>query len=584
MAINLTTSWQNVANSTWAPGTGFSVTFYLDAKYSSQNQENNNTTIQTRLRSVVNAGSGSGYNYSFTCSYANTVSGSGLWTLENETITSGETTITHNNDGTKTLNISATAKITGISLNISINGDITLPSIARYPILTSAPNFNDEENPTIYYTTSLGFSGATVYGAIYSTSNVAYAYYRPVVVANGSYTFNLTTEERNRLRNASANSNELDVVFYLTTDTGQTQYYSSLQRKLRIVNANPTFTYTTTETNNKIIALLGSSASSVVQNASVVTVATTPSAKKGATIDAVIVSSEGFRNTDTTSPYSVNVPIKGNTIRIVVGDSRGNTSETLITKTLIPYQPMSILNLSFERTNPTSSNVLINLEATYYQQTFGSTANVPIVEWKLDNGSYTTIPSTNYTINNTNHKLTITNYELTNILNYQNSGTFTIKISDKLTGTLDSRFVTKGIPTFELGEHDAKVNGDLEVTGNLVANGYEISKLIEQINNIPSEKLRTTDDVDNLYDNLGIKVYSIWAELPISMPAGVYAYGTLICITQSTTSSFLNSQIYITDGVYDATSGGSANRGIYVRTSTQNWLRLTGTTVFKTTS
>lgn len=584
MAINLTTSWQNVANSTWTPGTGFSVTFYLDAKYSTQSQENNNTTIQTRLRSIVNVGSGSGYNYSFSCSYANTVSGSGLWTLENETITSGEKPITHNNDGTKTLNISATAKITGISMNVSMNGDIILPSIARYPILTSAPNFNDEENPTIYYTTSLGFSGATVYGAIYSTSNVSYAYYREVNVSNGSYTFNLTQEERARLRNATPNSNELNVIFYLKTDTGRTQYYSSLQRKLRIVNANPTFTYTTTETNNKVSALLGTSASSVVANASIVQVQTTPTAQKGATIDAVTVSSTGFKITDTTSPYIVNVPMKSNVIKIVVADTRRNASPQSITKTLIPYLPVSISSLSFERENPTSSNVLINLEATYYQQTFGSTANTISVEWKLDNGSYTVIPSSNYVIDNTNHKLTITNYALTNILNYQNQGNFAIKIVDKLTEVYDSRVVTKGIPTFELGENDAKVNGDLVVTGNLVANGYEISKLIRQINNIPNEKLRATDDIDDLYNNLGIKVYSIWDDMPISMPSGAYNYGILICITQSTTSLFLNSQIYITDGVYDATSGGSTNRGIYVRTSTQNWLKLTGTTISKITS
>ena len=134
MAVTLTTNWKAIKEYVWAPGTGFKVTFYLDARYDSvkNSVENNDSYIYTRLTSIVNAGQGSGYNYEFKCSYAPTVSGSGIWYLGNETITeSGKTPIKHNDDGTKTIRLEASARINGIGLNISFGEDVVLETIPR---------------------------------------------------------------------------------------------------------------------------------------------------------------------------------------------------------------------------------------------------------------------------------------------------------------------------------------------------------------------------------------------------------------------------------------------------------------------
>lgn len=486
--INLTTSWQSVDSKTWTPGTGFSITFYLDAKYSTQSQENNNTTIQTRLRSVVNAGSGSGYNYSFTCSYAPTVSGSGLWNLGTETITSGGDTIPHNSDGTKTITLSGTAVVSGIGMSLSLSGDVKLPDIARYPILTSAPDFTDEQNPKIVYTTSLGFSGATVQAGIFSSDgNTAYANYRDVVVSNGSYTFNLTTTERNTLRNASANTNNLDVMFKLKTTASGTNYISSLNKKMTIVNANPTIdTVTMVETNSKIVALLGSSANTLVANASVVDVTIPFTTKKYATSKSINIKLgiegdiiQSYSHPNPTSPYTfAGIRILGNEnagkFIYKITDSRDNAgTKSDTSKTLIEYRPVDITSWSMVRQSPTSSNIILNMQAVYYQKAFGSTANVPTVQWKLGSGSWNTIPSSAWTISN--NKLTITNYTLSNALVYTSEGTFTLKISDKLTeDTQDSIKVLKGIPTFEFGENDVQVNGTLYVADTTGSNAKKV--------------------------------------------------------------------------------------------------------------
>ena len=467
MATTLTTSWQAVASYNWQPGTGFSITFYLDAKYSSQSIINNNTTIQTRLRSVINQGSGSGYNYAFTCSYAPTVSGSGLWTLETETITSGGDTISHNNDGTKTITLSASARINGISLNISFSGDAILPKINRYATLTSAPDFNDEANPKITFTKNVA-SGAVVYAGIFnSTGTTAYASYRDIssYVSTGEYTFNLTNTERTALRNATSSSKTLQVMFKLYTTISGTNFDGgNITKTMTIINATPTLTNATfSEQNAKVSALLGSSGTTVVQNASTIRFGITATALKSATITKVVATHNNVPQTDTSSPYSFDIAIKTGTITAVATDSRANTSSTY-TKTwsgnnYIEYKPVSIDVLSFKRQTETSGVIILNLTATYYQKTFGSTANVPIVKWKKDNGSWTTLTSSQYTI--ANNQLTVSNLSLGNQVDYEHEATFYLSIEDKLSSAQDNRKVTIGIPTLELGKNDVKVNGQL---------------------------------------------------------------------------------------------------------------------------
>lgn len=472
MAKTLTTSWQAIAAYTWTPGTGFSCTFYLDAKYSTQSTVNNNTTIQTRLNCVINQGSGSGYNYSFSCSYAPTVSGSGLWTLETETITSGGDTIKHNDDGTKTITLSATAKINAIGLNASFSGDAILPKIDRYATLTSAPDFNDEASPKITFTKNVA-SGATVYAGIFnSAGTTAYASYRSVgnaaAIATGEYTFNLTSAERTALRNATASSKTLQVQFKMYTTISGTNFDGgSLTKTMTIVNATPELSSPTfSEQNAKVSALLGSGGTTVVQNASTIRFGITATAKKSATITKVVATHNNQPLTDTSSPYSFDIPIKTGTITAVATDSRTNTSSTY-TKTwsgsnYIEYKPVAINNLTFKRQTETSGVIILNLTATYYQKTFGSTANVPTVKWKKDNGSWTTLTSSQYSI--ANNQLTVSNLSLGDQVDYEHEATFYLSIEDKLSSAQDNRKVTIGIPTLELGKDDVKVNGDFTST------------------------------------------------------------------------------------------------------------------------
>lgn len=461
MAILLTTSYQHISTISITYG---EIRTY--ARLRSQSKEENKSYYD--LKSTY-----------YIPSYNNVSFSSATGTLDGETkgygyttMYKGETTIqeftreiSHNSDGSSPTKNVATSWTASFGGGGSTSADIVFPKIDRYPMLTSAPNFSDEDNPTITYTTTMGFSGATLSACISLTGATDDITYREIAVQDGSYTFNLTNAEREILRNATPNSNTLNVIFFLRTSTSTTSYYSTLTRQMTIVNGEPSFTHTELETDENVISVLGSSsADTIIQNVSKMKVTVVPTAVKGATITSVRVSSGlNYSQTKTTSPYEFIVPVTVAGMTITATDSRGNVHGAGVMKTLIEYTPVSLNSFSFKRENPTSSNIIVNLEATYLQKNFNNTANVPIVKWKLDDGSFTTIPSSEYSIDTTNNKLTITNYELSNALVYTAKGTFRIEVSDLFTSDSNTQDVIKGIPTFDYGEHDLQVNGDLYV-------------------------------------------------------------------------------------------------------------------------
>lgn len=440
----------------------------------SQSQANNTTTV--RFYGVLNV-TNSYINWDTSkkvwAHYTENKSFGNYFTRGSYTMVQGDYTFTHDNDGNRTLNVGYgidTSYISGSSI-----ANIVLPHIDRYPSLLSAPDFNDEQSPTITYTKNIMSSSAVVEACMKLNPNDATPIipYRQVDVSSGSYTFNLTTAERNALRNQIPNSNTLNVYYLLRTTYQGNSYFSvSGIKTVTIVNATPTISsITTTEQNTKVSALLGTSANTIVQNASNVKVDVSASATKGASLTKVELTHSGTTYSDTTSPYSFTVPVKANSFTIKATGSRpspNTTTSQTITRTMIDYKPVAINSFSFKRENQTSSNVKLTFDATYYQRTFGSTANEPIVKWKKDNGSWNTLTKgTDYTVDTTNNKIYIpeeTGLTLSNVLSYENQGTFYLHIEDKLSTAENNMVVTKGIPTMELGEDDVKVNGSFAST------------------------------------------------------------------------------------------------------------------------
>ena len=136
---------------------GRSLTFNWSIK--SQNVASNQTTINWSL-----VGSGS-YTYGWvTCGNFKVLidnkqvyySANRINVYSGTVVASGTYTFTHDNSGNKHFTAYAEAGIYYVAVNCSGRNDWTLPQISRSATITKAPNFNDEQNPTINYSNPAG--------------------------------------------------------------------------------------------------------------------------------------------------------------------------------------------------------------------------------------------------------------------------------------------------------------------------------------------------------------------------------------------------------------------------------------------
>ena len=497
MAVQVTNEYQIVASGNTDYGE-----IRLYARYVSQSQENNTTTYQLKSTYYLpnnNISFDWGWNFLGTPNtdrnseknYGNTTFYRGETTIQEKTWT-----ISHNTDGTSPEVHIETNWASSFGGGRLVTQNITFPNISRYAIIQSATNFTDEENPTITFTNTGQYNVRAILYAVVNEERVEIGVSPSLSNGETSYTFDLdeyafqsqTQTQRDKLRELCTGQSII-IIYAVQTAVSPTPYTSTARATMNIVNATPTFTYTMAETNQKVISEIGSSsASSIIKNASVVDITFTPVALKHATISAVNVVYNGLTYTATTSPYTISIPIvNSNVFTLSVIDSRGYvTSQVDSARTLIDYEAVKTNQFSFKREAPTSSDIVFNGEFTYYSS-FGDISNTPVVKWKLDDGSYNTIPSSSYSIDTTNHKLTITNYTLSNVLVYTLAGQFTIYIEDKLTSnfvTSDSGKVTIGVPTFEAGEHDLQVNGTLYVANTSRENKKSLLDLTYPIGSI----------------------------------------------------------------------------------------------------
>lgn len=464
----MTTSWKNYAKKTWTGSSGTKITFYLDAKYTKQSVENNSSSgVYTRLRSTVDVGSASGSGYTFTCTYCDKVSGTGVWNFEDETImTSPSKTITHSTDGSKSLSLSATAKNTYLGIDISLSATVDLPKIDRLATVTSTSDFTDEENPTLSFSNPASFTVKPWLVIKDDAGTSVYSLSRTTGVTS-PYTWSLTDAERTSMRTATNKQKKYKVQVGIDTYNGSTKLGNNYKEQtMTYVNAEPSQSTTFMETNSKVVSVLGTSnANTIIQNVSQLKLTSTPTVKKGATVSKITFEHNDLSTDDPTSPYEQTYVPVNSKFKVIITDSRGYSIPTEYTKSIVAYVPIDISSHSFKRQSPTSSNIVLNAEIRYKQATFESKTNTPTIQWKLgSDGTLKTLSSSDYTIDTTNNKIKISNLVLENVLDYKNPGEFYLYASDLLTSDTENAYpVPKGIPTFDAGEHDFKVNGELYI-------------------------------------------------------------------------------------------------------------------------
>jgi hypothetical protein len=430
--------------------------------------------------------------------------------------------VPHNEDGTGSVLYSALIDTAWSSLgDASVTGKLTLPKINR----ASTWNFTSLQMSNIEDTLVLKINKyvETYTNKVVIENLSMNEVVRTIEDVEDGYEITFTQEELNLIYTMGDNENLTNLRFCLslyTYDVNGNQV-GNVQRTLMnayLTNANPTFTYTIEETEQKVIDLLETdTAEYIIKNVSKPKISVTANALKGATIKTISIVNSTQANANE-NPY-IFENVQTGTFTIVVTDSRGLTKTEVVTKNLINYTPVYINSYSFERESQTSSNIILNADVTCYSGSFNSVSNVPTIMYKIGmDGTYNSITSG---FDFENNKLSFYNYKLENILPYTQTDRIYLYVLDLLTEDTENEIVSKGIATFEAGEHDFQVNGDLFVADENRENKQNILELLNQKNNkLNAPTLYTFTRVTG---NIPLNTWSALCEdLSIELDVGLY--------------------------------------------------------------
>ena len=353
---------------------------YLQFSWSikSQSIANNQTTISWSLTGKGTASS----SYYKAGNFKVVIDGTTVYSTPRDTgrinlyngtvVASGDFTMTHNAQGQKSFSASAQAGIYTYDVNCTGSSSWTLTDIPRQATITSAPNFNDEQNPTINYTNPAGNNVTSLQACISLTGSTADIVYRDISKTGTSYTFNLTDSERNVLRQATTTSNTRTVYFYIKTEIGGNTLFNNVGKTLTIINNKPTFSVAYLDTKSQTTTITGNNQKIIQNNSTLQINITNATALKYATLTNAKVTING---TDTTKNFTSGsssltfdigtINVSSNlSVPVVVTDSRGNTTTHTLTVQVWPWSlPTAIITC--QRKSNFYSETDINVNADY---------------------------------------------------------------------------------------------------------------------------------------------------------------------------------------------------------------------------
>ena len=369
--------------------------------------------------------------------------------------TSGSVTVKHNSDGSLTIPVSLTTAIYTTSTSTK-SGNWELDKIPRSASITSAPNFNDEENPVIKYDNPAGSNVSTLQACIASTDGkTIYVAYRDISKTGSSYTFSLTAAERTILRNACTTAKSMSVKFYIKTIIGDNTFYSSVSKTLSIINAIPSLSPVIMDIGATSAVLTNDAYHKIIKGFNTIQIAFGATALKGATIKSQkVVCGDKSR----TSDGNIDNVTSGEFV-FTVTDSRGNTATKTVNQTLINYVAPTIGIKSGKLS--TEGVLTFSYGGNAFGGSFGGTNNSVTVQYryKESGGSYGSW--TNLTAKITDNRFTASGS--ISGLDYQKSYTIQARIKDSIYSTdsqavLSEQKTLTALPVFDWGASDFNFN------------------------------------------------------------------------------------------------------------------------------
>lgn len=378
---------------------------------------------------------------------------------------SGSTTVYHNTQGDANISISLTTAIYSEDLQTK-SASWTLDTIPRAATLLTAPDFTDDENPTITYSNPSGSNIYSIEACIsfnWSNDDIPY---RALEKNGSSYTFNLDNYRKLLRENTNSGSNTRQVIFFIKTivAAGAAPMYSTLVRTLTIADAEPTLSATVYENNDNVSALTGSTFALLKGN-NEINYYLSAAAAKEATITEYSLINGG--NTYTTQSGTIYNTID-NVFIAKIKDSRGNIKEQTVTlQPVIDYVPLTAsLEAEMELVGETTAKISIDIRGDYFNNSFGAVRNSLTVYFRCTEGdsSYTDTDwlEAGFSVSDNSYSSSV----VVNDLDYTKNYTIQAKVVDKVKAVYSSTAFMSINPVFDWSDEDFNFNVPLIIQGN----------------------------------------------------------------------------------------------------------------------
>ena len=385
----------------------------------------------------------------------------------------------HNNDGSKYLETSAWISMdTPLSSSEQSYGE-WLTSIPRSATFTNADNFNDEQNPKIYFNNPGGFKLQLKMEA----GGNDYLIVRDNLYPSSPYTFSLSDEERNKLRALCPNFNTLSVRFTVATympNSSTASDHSYGDRTMTIINAHPSFTSSQLsyqDSNTTITQITGNNQIIVRNKSNLQITFTSATAKKSATISKYQI----IFNGSTTEKSSAGTYLLGTvnssqnlTLQVKAIDSRGNSTTVSKTVTIADWVA-PIINATANRINNYENQT--NLIAKVQISSVNGVNSLQSLQYRTKKTSDFSWGSWVNFQNNTQIQIILDNLYAWNI---------EVSATDKFGSTTQNLNVSKGMPImfFDTKKLSVGVNCFPEKSSSLEINGKTIFDMIYPVGSI----------------------------------------------------------------------------------------------------
>lgn len=385
-------------------------------------------------------------------------------------------TITHDDDGTKTIPIYALIPLKSSNgVNWTVDRDIELPTIPRANTLKCS--YTTLEKP-------IKFSISKASSKFTSTINLSfYKENSTQLVGLGniftktsstSLTYTLTEKQLNEVLSYNKSKNIVVAFVSITTYNGSTQLGSnSYLFNIPLKQTNPIVSATYEDTNTTTISLTGNK-SKIIKYVSQPKVTITATPQQMA--DIVSYSTIWGNSSSTTQETTFVNGIDSNVLQVSAKDSRnwvGNISYD-ITENYIEYIKLGFEKFTLERPETTSNTINANVNGVWFNGNFGVSTNTLELKFRYKErdgsyGNYQTISLTK-----SENKFSF-NGSVGSSYNYQKQYDFEFVLSDKLMSLVATFNVTSGESIIRVAETYVRILGDVRIRGNVTINDNPVA-------------------------------------------------------------------------------------------------------------